>query len=143
MDYEKTSSPLDSNMPKQIPHYYGDRVRALFIVAAALWLLVLPFYPSILPFYPFLQVPFIVLLVIFAALTSPKKMWVMMYNVLLAALGVVIFEITAIYFFQEGTIFEFLIREVLVILFLAALYFSLKTVRAMYSHQIGKKSEFT
>lgn len=126
----------------QINHYYGDPVRLLFVLASALWLLALPFFPNLLPFDPLIQVFAVVVIIVFAALTNPTKRWVMAYDALIAGIGVVIIESAAIKQFETSTWMEFAIREILVVLFLIALYLSLKTVRAMYMDQIGKESEY-
>ncbi len=143
LNYDKYGMSVGGeSLMDQIPHYYGDHVRALFVAASALWLVSLPFFPSILPFDPVLQVISIVIVVVFAALTNPRKIWILTYDTLIAGMGVVIFEVTAIYYFSVSTWIEFFVREALVILFLLALYMSIKTLRAMYMHQIGKKSDF-
>ena len=123
----------------QIPHYYGDPVRFIFVLVAALWLISLPFFPHLLPFEPLIQVIAIVVIVVFAALTNPKKRWILAYDALIAGIGVVVIESAAINQFSVSNWVEFVVREILVILFLIALYLSLKTVRAMYMDEIGKE----
>lgn len=140
LDHDKYSNTTSSSVELgHIAHYYGDSVRILFVVVAAVWLVSLPFYPDLLPFDPAGQVLAGVTIVILAALTSPRNKWVLAFDALFAGFGVIVVEVTAVYGFREGTLTEFFIRELIVILFLVALYLSLKTLRAMLAHQIGKK----
>lgn len=126
----------------EIPHYYGNSVRLLFVLASALWLITIPFFPELLPFDPLIQVLAVVVIVVFAAITNPNKKWILAYDALIAGIGVVVIESAAINQFSVSNWVEFAIRELLVLFFLAALYLSLKTVRAMYMNQIGKESKY-
>lgn len=121
-----------------IPHYYGDPVRQLFLAAAALSVVAAPFFPNLLPFNSAQSVLFIVVLVIVAALTNPKKRWTAFVDALLAAYGVIVIEMVAIEEFSTSGWMMFFARELLAIAFLFALYFSVKTIRAMLLHQLGK-----
>jgi hypothetical protein len=125
-----------------IPHYHGDTVRLLFVAAATVWLVSLPFYPDLLPFDPAIQVLAGVAMVVLGALTNPYKSWIIALDALFAGIGVILVEVVAIYGFETGTLVAFFIRELIVILFLVALYLSLKTLRAMFMHQIGKERTF-
>ncbi|QSH39379.1 hypothetical protein JXR01_03725 [Candidatus Kaiserbacteria bacterium] len=140
LDYDKYGGGVSG--VGQINHYYGDPVRLLFVLASAVWLLALPFFPDLLPFNPLIQVFAVVVIIVFAALTNPSKRWVMAYDALIAGIAVVVIESAAINQFEMSSWLEFAVREVLVVLFLIALYLSLKTVRAMYMNQIGKESEY-
>ena len=124
-------------MFRDIPHYYGDSVRILFVVMAALLLLALPFYPDVLPFTPAVQTAGALLLIVCAALTNPHARWVMLTNAVCSMIGVVIAEAVAIDAYQQGDWTLLLIREVLAIAFLFAGYLSIKTVRAMATGHIG------
>lgn len=125
-------------MGPSIPHYYGDYVRQLFVIAAAALLILAPFISSvtagILPF----QIGAALTLACLAGLTSPRKPWVLLADGLAAAIGVVIFEFLALVAFREKAIFVFMVLEGLVLVFLFGLYFSIKTYRAMTLGQVRR-----
>lgn len=129
-------------MVTDIPHYYGDYVRQIFVVTGAAMLLLAPLLvnraPGILPF----QIGGAIVLVVLAALTNPKKLWVLMADSLAAGIGVVVFESLAIAAYAAGSWFYFIALEIVTIAFLFALYFSLKTVRTMMLGMVGKRSTF-
>ena len=124
-----------------IPHYHGDVVRQIFIVGAALLLIGAPFYSSSL----WLELPFEIIgalvLIALAALANPHQKTVFMLGAAASGAGLVIFQTWALAAFQESTWFQFALREVLAVLFLAGFYFCMKTVRAFLMHKIGKHDE--
>lgn len=122
-----------------IPHYYGDPVRQLFLAAAALSVIAAPFFPNILPFNTAQNVLFIVILVVAAALTNPRKRWTAFVDATIAAYGVIVTESIAIEEFGSSSWPLFFARELLAIAFLFALYYSVKTIRAMVLHQLGRR----
>ncbi len=122
-----------------IPHYYGDIVRQIFIVASAIILLAAPFYGENLS----LELPFevigVLVLVTLAALANPHSRNYLLADAVVSGVGLVIFEIWALYGHDSGTWIQFALRELIAILFLVAFYFSMKTVRAFTLHQIGHR----
>ncbi|MFZ2556094.1 MAG: hypothetical protein WAZ27_02205 [Minisyncoccia bacterium] len=125
-----------------VAHYYGDYVRQIFIIAGVAMLIFAPLLisrsPTLLPF----QVGGAIILVFLAALTNPQKMWVLIADSLAAGIGIVVFEALALAAYSAGNWLAFIVVEAITILFLLAFYFSLKTVRAMMHHQIGKRPRF-
>jgi hypothetical protein len=125
-----------------IPHYYGDHVRQIFIVTGAAMLIMAPFLvsraPALLPF----EIGGAIVLVVLAALTNPKKVWVLMADTLAAGVGIIVFESLAIAAYTSGNWLAFIALEVVTLSFLFALYFSLKTVRTMMLGQVGKRGTF-
>lgn len=125
-----------------IAHYYGDYVRQIFIVTAAIMLITAPFIieraPVLLPF----EIGGAIILAILAALTNPKKTWVLMADALVAGVGVLVFEILALGAYNAGSMIVFILLEAITLAFLFALYFSLKTLRAMMHGQIGKRPKY-
>lgn len=123
-----------------IPHYYGDGVRRLFIGAAALMLFASPLYSDNMS----LQLPFEILgaliLVVLAAITSPRSTWVFIANSVAAAVGVTTFQMWTIRGFSVDQPIAFVFREAVAIVLLFALYFSVKTLRAMMLKQVGDDS---
>jgi hypothetical protein len=119
-----------------IPHYYGNTVRRLFILAVVILVLGLPVFNTILPVSPILLVTGIVILILFASFTNPKLRWVNVADVFLSASGVIIFEYLAIINYVFDDVWTFAIRQALAIIFCLALYYSGKTMRAMATGQI-------
>lgn len=120
-----------------IPHYYGDAVRELLVGAAALMLLGTPFYPDLLSIGIMPQVAAAVIIAILAALTSPRLTSTLILDAVIAAIGLVVFESAAIDAYHDGSPSLFVLREALAVVFLFALYFSLKTVRSMFQHRVA------
>ncbi len=123
----------------RVAHYYGDHVRKLFIGAAAVSLILAPFFSNYLPFTLPFEILGAIVLIVLAALTNPKNELVMLANAAAAAIGVVANETIALFAYLNGEILIFSAREALAFIFVFALYFSLKTVRAMQLGQIGKR----
>lgn len=123
-----------------IPHYYGDKVRQLFIATAVLSFVVMPLWGDLLPFVGIIpQVGAGLLLVLLAGFTSARNVLVMIANATVSAVSILLLESTAIALQNTGTykMELFLAREFGVLLMLGALYFSIKTVRAQLSGKMG------
>lgn len=125
-----------------IPHYYGDTVRRIFVGAAAGLLILSPFTASEVPAVLGVGVAFALILALLAAITNPQKQWSMIANAIASGIGVLLGEVFALASFSAKEYLAFLISEAFVIAFLFALYFSVKTVRAMILNRIGKKGVF-
>jgi hypothetical protein len=127
-----------------LPHYYGDTVRRIFIASAAVILAASPIYSDSVADQFIVEIIGALILVICAAFTNPRSFWIFFANSLAAAMGVVIFQAWAISAYTQTsavTPIVFVIREVLAVALLFALYFSVKTLRAMQLHQIGEEDE--
>jgi hypothetical protein len=124
---------------RDIPHYYGDYVRPLFIAMAVLSFVVTPLWGDMLPFGIIAQVGASLLLVVLAGLTNAKSLRIMLVNATVAGVSVVLLESYAIILRSVGPHQNelFLARELGVILMLVALYFSVKTARSMLTGKIG------
>lgn len=123
----------------RVPHYYGDNVRKLFIIASVMMLVFVPLFGVIAAFVLPLQIVGAMILIVLAALTSPTKELSLVADALAAGAGIVTFEIVAIASYLMDNIVGFIANEVLSFVFILALYFALKTIRAMRTRQIGKR----
>ncbi len=121
-----------------INHYYGDSARQLMLGAVAVMMLGAPFYADSLRAEFPLEIIAAVLIVGFAALTNPFKRGIVMGDAVLTGVGAAIFGTWAFLGYGHVDSIAFLLRDVIALLFLFAFYFSLKTLRAMILHQIGK-----
>ncbi len=119
----------------QKSHYHGNTVRKLFLSAGILILVSLPLFPDLLPISPLVTITAVVILAIAAAITSYIQMWAMVVNSILSAVFLIAFEAYALAYKDPGVL-HFLIRQIIALIFLFALYYSVRTVRAMYLHQI-------
>ena len=65
-------------------HYYGDIVRRLFLGAAALMLITLPFLQSFIPFPVFVSSFAALALTLCAGLIAPGRTWIVFLDLLVA-----------------------------------------------------------
>ena len=124
-----------------IPHYHGDVLRQLFIAAVILMLVGAPFYANALQ----IQLPFLIIgalvLAGLAALANPHKKWIFVVSAIAAGAGFVIYELWALQQYAGSSWVQFILREVIALVFLIAFYFSMKTVRAFMLGRLGKHDE--
>ncbi|MDO8481597.1 MAG: hypothetical protein Q7S75_00765 [bacterium] len=123
---------------QRIAHYYGEPIRILFVMTAALIVIAVPVTGNLLPFGTFFEVASAIVLVMLAGFIHPHGRWTIMLNVIVSAIGVLLLETAAVSFYQSDSFWLFLIREISAIMLLFALYFSIKTLRSMALHKIGK-----
>ena len=121
--------------PKKLSHYYGDTVRFLFLIAGVIMLISLPTVSQILNIPIIISVIAILILGLAAGFTNPKQKLDALINVFISAAGFLIFESTAVWTFQKGITTQrleyfFIANIILGLIFLLALYFSAKTLRA-------------
>lgn len=115
-----------------IPHYHGDIVRILFVTTAALSFFSIPLFGHLLPkFGTLFEVAGGILLIALAGLTNPYGRHIMTLNIIVSGIGTFLFELTAISYREYDSIQLLIIREIGVLLLISALYFSVKTARAM------------
>ncbi len=124
-----------------IPHYHGDIIRTLFIVAVILSLIVIPIWGYILPIHLEMEIGAGIILIILAGLTSPHARFIMALNVIVSAGSVFLLEWFALTLRTTNSLELLIVREVGAFLFLGALYFSVKTLRAMMQGKMGKVTD--
>lgn len=115
-------------------HYYGDLVRKLFLAAALLMIILLPFMTQYLEVPLYISILAAIALSVFAGITNPLQRWSVILDFLVALLGTVIFEYQAVqgYTTYSLTHRTFWGNQALAVLFIVALYFCTKTVRGMF-----------
>lgn len=126
--------------PPPVPHYHGDTVQMLFLTGGIVILASLPFFKNLLQVGTGFLPVFVVLLVLGGAIVNPFQRLIVAVNLVIAAVAVVLFEYAAVIGFGEDEFFLSVIRQSLAVIFLFALYYSGRTLRAMFLHQIGKKN---
>lgn len=119
-----------------VPHYYGDSVRVIFIGAATIMLFSLPFIQKMLDIPLVLSLLAILILVLAAGLTSPYRPISAIVNIVVSVISLFVFEYYAVLSWQQAQIlqsgayvFLFVINQILTLSFLYSLYLSLKTFR--------------
>ena len=121
-----------------IPHYHGDIVRQLLLSAGALIIVAVPMLSTISIFTTPFELAGAVLLVVCAGMTSASRAWPLVLDAMVSAVGLVVYEPLALLAYRSGDLLLFVVYEALSLLFLFALYFSIKTIRSMFS----KKESF-
>lgn len=113
-------------------HYYGDKVRILYITMSFVMLVSSPFVKNLLPFPAFLSIFAFLLLTIIAGVINPKTKSIIILNFIVSVILVIVFGKEAIITY-DGNIKNifFLLNFALSIGSLFALYYSSKTVRGI------------
>lgn len=125
----------------EVPHYYGNLVRQLLILAAGVMFVAAPWYTNDLR----VELPFILagilVVVILAALINPHSKRIAAACAVASGVGMLIFGSWALFSFkfEYATWVALGLRELLALLFLGAFYFSMKTFRAMMLGKVGRK----
>ncbi len=101
-------------------------VRRLFLAGAIVMILTYPFFRQYLPQSPTFMTIAIVLLAVMAGLTGPKQRWAAGMDIVISLWAIVFFESHAIMFSQTPLVAIFITDQILVLIFLAATYFSVK-----------------
>ncbi len=114
-------------------HYYGDIVRQLFLSAAVIMLVGLPIFAGQLRLGIFAAVMGVLVIGLFAGMTSPKQKIIMITDVCIALIGSVVFEVTAVYSYRSNVFFQpyFFFNQVLALIFFVATYLAVKSARGM------------
>jgi hypothetical protein len=113
-------------------HYYGDIVRYLFLAAGILMLLTLPMFQGFIGLPVIFSILAIAGLGIAAGLTNPQQFISAAVNFSFSVIGFVTFAYSSVASYQsmESTDKFLLTNVILAAIFLFALYFSMKTLRA-------------
>jgi hypothetical protein len=116
-----------------IPHYHGDEVRVMFVVAAIIMILGQSTGAE-LPLSTFGSVLAAAALVIAAGVTSPRLTRIHWINAAFSFVGTLIFGTTAVTSYRDGvSIFDssFVYVEALALIALVSLYFTIRTLRGI------------
>ncbi|MEN9342021.1 MAG: hypothetical protein RIQ54_277 [Candidatus Parcubacteria bacterium] len=123
-------------------HYYGDTVRRLFIAAAVIMTVTLPFFAEEIGMAASgISIIGIILTGLAAGLTNPKSITSAVINGIVSGVAVLVFELYSIDTYtrlQTMSIF-LLINQLLAALYIIALYYSIKTIRGIVvnNHERG------
>jgi hypothetical protein len=113
-----------------LPHYYGDITRIIFIVIGVIMLLGLPSMTQVLNLSAAYPIVAIIILGVAAGYTNPKKRGSLLLNIWVSVIGLAAFIYISLFlrshFFTGGWLF---LNQIIAILFLVSLYFSIKSLR--------------
>lgn len=121
----------DSFLFGTIPHYHGDLVRQLMLGAAALIILAIPMISKLSLLQTPLELIAAITLIVCASVTTPRRIAPFFVDAIVCAIGLVIYEPLAIAAYQGGDLVLFVVYEALALIFVFALYFSVKSIRGM------------
>lgn len=133
MTFEGDGGATTIPQHRGVPHYHGDEVRLLFMLAALL-IIFAQSTGAELPFSTFGAVTSAAALVIAAGITSPRLGWIHWVNAAFSVLGSLIFGVTAVNHYRAGVSFfegSFIYVEALALIALIALYFTTRTIRGI------------
>ena len=117
---------------KILIHYYGDVVRKLFVLAALIMIVTLPFLEDLLPVPLFVSVIVILGIGIAAGLMNPRQMGIAVFELVVSVVALMVFEYYAVQAFVTNIgELAFWTNQALAVIFFFALYYSSKTVRGM------------
>lgn len=119
-------------MKMDLSHYYGDIVRYLFLGAGLIMVISLPVFDAYIDVPLIISVICIAILGIAAGFTNPKQLVSSVVNFVISVIGFVIFLYTGVYNYQHqiGNDKFVLTTLILAAIFIFAVYFSMKTLRA-------------
>lgn len=122
-------------MSANTEHYYGDVVRVMFMGAALLMIIGLPYFTQqgLLPVPLSVSIFGIVVLGVLAGLINPRQTYTIILNFAVALTGLLFFEYYAISNFLDNQTAFFIANQCLAILFFVALYYATKTLRGHYA----------
>ena len=127
---------IPSHVPPahDIPHYHGDSVRALLVVAALL-IIVSLFMNGASPLGSVAAVAATIALVVAAGITNPAQLWMHWVDAVLAGLGAFFFGSSALGSYRaEGGIVDptaFVFTLAIALISLVTLYLTTRTIRGM------------
>ncbi len=114
---------------KRIPHYYGDVVRIIFVIAGLTMLIFLPIFKDLVV-VPISSVILVIICIdLFAGLTNPLQKWISLVNLIISLSAFIIFESIAVDYFSTSEKLYASVNQFLALLFFLSLYFSTKTFR--------------
>ena len=122
MEIQKTYKP--------VPHYYGDSVRAIFIIGAVFILLGLSGMTKALGLPPVVAIIGMIVLCVAAGFTNPVQFFSLRINVVISIIFLIFFTYMGWYAHDVnlGSVIEFP-NKIASFLFLIATYFSVKSLR--------------
>ncbi len=119
-----------ANKELESMHYYGDKVRTLFISAAIIIIIMAPFFKDRIPFKEHFTVLGVMVLAMLAGLTNPKLRSIIILDFIASLFAFLIFGTEALVTYSKYHIDTFFLANlILSIITIFAIYYSSKTLR--------------
>lgn len=135
--FEKVRREANQQLVK-LYHYHGEAVRKLFMLAAVIMTLALPFVHDLLlpspPYFVILILP-ILAIAIFAGLTNPVQWFTTALDLFISVAAVIVFEyqaVSAAHYDNFSAGLYFSVNQILAVIFLFASYYAMKTARSRW-----------
>ena len=132
-NYTSPHSALTRLLKKDsIPHYYGDIIRRLFILAGIIMFTLMPVFSDRIPEPTSISILAVIILVAGAGITNPKRAWTAYFDLAVSSIAIIVFEYYGILTYSSSRSYTdsfFIVNQILAVLFLLAFYYSVKTVR--------------
>ncbi|MDQ5971090.1 MAG: hypothetical protein QG566_36 [Patescibacteria group bacterium] len=116
-------------------HYYGDRIRGLFMITGILMVVTLPFFSSIIHVPTMVSIVGILALAILGGFLNPVQRWIIVADTFVAVFGFIAFEYYAVQAYLAvppvpplNTYFYWL-NQIFALLFFLTVYLCIKTLR--------------
>lgn len=137
-----SSSNSGGGIPPR-PHYYGDTIRKFFFAAAFIMLFLMPFFTDYIPTTVRQGLLVILGLSVFSGLTNPRLLLVAIMDGIISFVCVFVFGYYSVdaYLRYTSSSPYFWANQLLAMIFLASLYFSIKTVRGFLIADTSKLIE--
>ncbi len=129
---QKFENIRSKNSQKELEslHYYGDKVRTIFIIAAIIIIVMAPFFRDRIPFREHYTVLGVMVLAMLAGLTNPKLRSIIVLDFIASIFSFLIFGTEALVTYSQykGDTF-FWANLVLSVITIFGIYYSSKTLR--------------
>lgn len=147
--YAEDKLTIGSRHRDDIPHYFGHTIRRFFFAIAFIMLATLPLFKNELAI-PVVYSVFAIIAVTFAAgYTNPHSRGILVFDGVVAVLGLLVFGFSSVTGYSDYGMDSirqvlFYTNQVVALCFLAAFYFSVKSLRGFSERPlVGPKNDPT
>lgn len=122
---------------ESLKHYYGDKIRALFVIGGMLMAITYPIFNKLVEIPLPVAILGCILLAVFGGLMNPQQKWVIALSVLISVIAFGVFEYHAVTTYVGATYKDnsytlfFWVNQILAMIFFFAAYLSTKTFRGL------------
>lgn len=116
-------------------HYYGDRIRGLFVFTGVLMTITLPFFSSIIKLPITISLIAMLGLAILGGFLNPVQKSIIVIDTIVSIVAFLVFEYYAVttYMYAEPgvsmNVYFYWLNQIFALLFFLAVYLSIKTLR--------------
>lgn len=116
-------------------HYYGDRIRSLFMLTGVLMTVTLPFFSSIIKLPVTVSLVAMLGLAVLGGFLNPVQKSIIIIDTIVSIIAFLVFEYYAVttYLYAEPgiqlNVYFYWLNQVFALLFFLAVYLSIKTLR--------------